>query len=133
MSIWAETTPNGQLFYKKMILRGGPKSFFYMIACLKSIKTSSTIVSKWLWGSGGLESIEFDKISYKKMVCEEVGNHFFIRYLWKSVEFQEFEGIHRNFKEFIGIERNVKELNGISRNFKEFEGIYRNLKELKGM
>ena len=76
-----------------MILRGGPKSFFYMIACLKNINKSSTIASKWLWGSGGLESTEFDKISYKKMVWEEVGNHFFIRHLLKSKEFKEFEGI----------------------------------------
>jgi len=55
-----------------MILRGGPKSFFYMIACLQNIKKSSKIASKWLWGSGGLESIEFDKMAYKKMVWEEI-------------------------------------------------------------
>ena len=93
ISIFADITPNDQLPYNKMILRGGPKSFFYMIACLKSISKSSKIASKWLWGSGGLESIEFGKIAYKKMVWEEVRNHFFIRYLWKLKEFQELEGI----------------------------------------
>ena len=74
-----------------------------MIACLQNIKTSSKIASNWLWGSGGLESIEFDKISYKKMVWEEVRNYFFIRYLVKLEEFKEFEEIQRNLKEFKGM------------------------------
>ena len=66
---------------KKWSLGEVQNHFVYMIACFKNFKKSSQIASKWLWGSGGLDSIEFGKIAYKKMVWEEVRNHFFIRYL----------------------------------------------------
>ena len=100
MSIWAEITPNDQLPFKKMILRGGPKSFFYMIACLKNINKSSKIASKWLWGSGDLESIEFDKIAYKKNGLGGGSKSFFHKI---SFEIEGISRICRNLKEFKGI------------------------------